>query len=767
VTASRPKGWSNALSLPAFQDPRLDDVARLVYWISVVLPVAAAVFALMVLAFARERIAGMVFVVLIIWAVSAAAIALLRSKRPVPAARLVVVGVWLISTAFMLLTGGVSSPAVVGPLFSVALAGILLGERACIAMAAVVSATAFGAAWAQQAFGLGFATPLATPWLRAGFVGAYAAAVGVLQVVTFRNLSAAVDIARQANEGLAAAGKVYDTTSEGIVVTDADGLIVDANDAYARMHGYELGELIGKNPRLMKSGKHDPAFYSEMWGSLVKEGRWQGEVWNRRSDGGLLPTWLSLSAVKDEAGLTTNYVGVVSDITAIKRGEEDLQWLATHDPLTGLPNRALIEDRLNTVLALSRRQDSNAAVFFFDLDHFKNVNDTLGHPAGDRLLIEIANRCRSVVRESDTIGRSGGDEFSVVVPDLSDVEYVAELAQRLLAVVREPVALGEQATFVTASIGVAVYPEDGSDAAELNQHADVAMYRAKALGGDRFELFSAELQRELHQRVEIEAGLRMALNEDRLFLVYQPQVELSTGRIVGMEALVRWRDVDGSVIMPDRFIPVAESSGLIVDVGAAVLRQACVDLRLLSDEGHDHLTMAMNISAREWMEQDVAAIVVGAISGAGLRPAAFEIEITESSIVTRTDVVAAKVRSLQEQGVCVSIDDFGTGYASMAYVMDFHPSKLKIDRSFVWALPHDPSARAIVNATIALADGIGARVLAEGPETKEQVRYLRDRGCDLAQGFYFSGGIPLDELRQLLQEGPFSVPDAAEVGSPT
>jgi len=740
-----------------FQDERLTTVARLVYWFSAVILVSAAVLLLITIVASPADARNIALVSLGCGVLVAAAMLFVRSGHPVGAARIVVTGIWFLSTAFVVASGGLESPAVIGPLFSIALAGILLGLRECITFAVLVGGTAFGMAWAEST-GLIAAAEVTNHWITAGLFSVYGGAIAALQILTVKSLRKAIDGARNASDGLALARKVYDTTSEGIVVTTPDGSIIDVNDAYLRIHGYERADVIGQNTRMMRSGKHEPDYYRDMWGSLLSEGRWQGEVWNRRADGSLLPTWLSLSAVSDDKGITTDYVGVVSDITAIKRGEEDLQWLATHDPLTSLPNRALLEDRLTTILARSRRQKTKAAVFYFDLDHFKNVNDTLGHLAGDRLLVEIGKRCLSVVRESDTFGRSGGDEFAVIVSDFSDVEYLSLLAKRLLSVVSKPVVLGGQETYVTASIGIAVYPEDGADATELNQHADVAMYRAKTLGRNRYELFSEGMQAELQQRVEVEMGLREAVKDDRLFVVYQPQVDLTTGLIVGVEALVRWRDTDGSVIMPDEFIPVAETSGLILDVGAAVLRRACADMRTLHDEGHP-LTMAMNVSARELMDQDVATIVVAAINAAGLNPSAFEVEITESSIVTRTEIVAAKVRSLQDNDVAVSIDDFGTGYASMAYVMDFHPSKLKIDRSFVSAVPLDPSACAIVSATIALAKGIGAKVLAEGPETEEHVRYLRESGCDFAQGYYFSEPIPLEELRELLDRGPCPLPD--------
>jgi len=563
---------------------------------------------------------------------------------------------------------------------------------------------------------------------------------------------------RLSEDALAIAEKVYDTTREGIVITTPDGAIVYVNDAYARIHGSQKEDVIGQNPRILKSGRHGADFYRDMWDSLLSTGRWQGEIWDRRANGSLVVKWLSISAVQDATGNTTHYVGVFSDITAVKEGEDALKWLATHDSLTRLPNRTLLEDRLYAALARSRRDENSSAVVFLDLDGFKDVNGALGHTAGDQLLVEIAHRCAATVRESDTVGRSGGDEFMVIVSGFSDIEDLTELASRIRSAIIEPIILGGQEVCATASVGIAVYPGDGVDARELVQHAEVAMQRAEILGGDRAEFFSADLQVEVQHRVEIEAGLREALREDRLFVVYQPQVDLKTGLVIGAEALIRWRDVDGAVILPDDFIPIAESSDLILEVGAVALRDACADLRTLNDEGY-RLTMAINVSARELMGQDVAAIVIDVLDAAGVDPGDIEIEITESAIMARADVAAAKIATLRSHGVKVSIDDFGTGYASMTYVMDFRPSKLKIDRSFVTPLPEDSNACAIVDAAVALAKGIGATSLAEGPETEGHVRFLRDHGCDAGQGYYFSKPLPIAEFRALLAAGPMPMPD--------
>lgn len=565
-------------------------------------------------------------------------------------------------------------------------------------------------------------------------------------------------VSSQSDEARSIADKVYDTTLEGIVVTTPDGSIVYVNDAFVRIHGYGRDDLIGQNPRIMQSGRHSAEFYRNMWHSLLETGQWQGEIWDRRANDSLVVKWLSISAVDDAEGNLTHYVGVVSDITAVKEGENALRWLATHDSLTGLPNRALLEDRLTTAIARGRREENSTAVISLDLDGFRDVNSALGNAAGDRLLIEVAGKCAAIVRESDSIGRSGGDEFMIIVSGFSDVEDLHLLAQRIRSAIVEPILLDGQEVCVTASLGIAVFPGDGIDADELAMHAGIAMRRAETLGRDRVEFFRAELQDDTQHRVQTEARLREALREDRLFVVYQPQVDLNTGRIVGVEALLRWRDIDGTVIQPGEFIPVAESSDLIFEIGAVAWRDACAGLGVLNDDGYQ-LTMAINVSARELMDQDVATLAIEHFKMTGVNPGDIEIEITESSIIARSDVAAAKIRALRSHGVKVSIDDFGTGYASMTYVMDYHPSKLKIDRSFVTPLPDDPDARAIVDAAIALAKGIGAQSLAEGPETEQHVRFLREHGCDLGQGYYFSKPIPLAELRDLLDAGPFTIPD--------
>ena len=747
-----------------FHEAHLDDLARRVYMMAAIIASGVAITVVSLIVFVPESAGPQIVGGACAIASSLAAVIVVRSGRAIGGARVLAGGLWLTGTVLVLVSGGVTASAAAVMLAIIVAAGVVLDWRDTVVVSALAIVTIFGAAWLGAAGLISQAPAESSLWYRAGVLAAFASVVAPLLIWSTRNQRESVRVAREATEALSMAGRVYETTSEGIVVTTPDGTIVDVNEGYLSIHGVERADVIGQNPRIHHSGKHDAAFFSAMWATLLGTGHWQGEIWDRRSDGSLIAKWLSISSVSNDEGETTHYVGVFSDITVLKEGEAALEWLATHDPLTELPNRALLADRMTTALARSRRLQTTTAVLHFDLDHFKDVNDTLGHAAGDSVLVTVAERCLKAVRESDTLGRSGGDEFTVIASDYAGPEDLITLAHRLLSAIEQPVTLGEHDAYVTASIGIAVFPEDGTDPGTLAARADIAMYRAKALGKNRFEFCSGGLRDEVLHRAQVATDLRQALKDDRLFLVYQPQVNLATGEIVGVEALVRWRAADGSVIMPAEFIPIAESCSLILKVGDAVLTHAIADLKVLFGAGRG-LTMAINVSARQWMEQDVAAAVIEAIGAAGLAPDHFEVEVTESGITTRADVAAAKVRSLQEAGVGVSLDDFGMGYASMSYVMDFHPSKLKIDRSFVSGLPEAPSSIAIVNATIALAKGVGAKTLAEGPETEEQVRFLRGSGCDYAQGSYFSQGVPLDRLLELLKDGPFPLPDSAPTDS--
>lgn len=569
-------------------------------------------------------------------------------------------------------------------------------------------------------------------------------------------VSAIVAEQNKFRDSLRLAAKVFEASNEGIIITLTDGTIVDVNDAFTRIHGLTAGEVKGANPRIVKSDRHKPEFYADMWSSLLKTGQWKGEVWDRRADGSIFPKLLSIAAVKEEHGRTTHYVGVFSDITEIKEAEYKLVELATHDPLTGLANRALLNEELTRTVARARRNGTQVAVIFADIDHFKPVNDAFGHIQGDELLSQIARRLTSLVREGDMVGRQGGDEFVIVVPDLEDTLDLEGLTNRLLETMRQPFQLGDDQVTVSISMGIAVFPSDGDNVETLVKHADVALYRAKDLGRDRSQFFSGELQEEFHRLVQLENGLRNAIEMEQLFVVYQPQVDLLTGSIEVVEALVRWRMPDGAVRMPDEFIPIAEKSGLIIPLGEQVLRRACKDVAGLRAEGFD-LKVAVNFSARQFRELDIAQLLRAVLSESGLPPEALEVEVTETTLMSSSEEAMHKIAAIRGQGVRISLDDFGTGYSSLKYVRVFRPDRIKIDRFFTQGVPDDPGARAVVLAAMALAKNLGTEVVAEGVETVEQLQFLRANDFLHVQGFLFSKPMALDELKRLLYAGPYEL----------
>jgi diguanylate cyclase (GGDEF)-like protein len=442
-------------------------------------------------------------------------------------------------------------------------------------------------------------------------------------------------------------------------------------------------------------------------------------------------------------------------MTAMKEGEDRLRRLATHDPLTGLPNRTLIDDRLESALRHARRDSTAVGLMYIDIDHFKNVNDARGHTEGDKLLVEFGRRVASVLREGDTLGRRGGDEFTLITPDLADTTALEGLALRVLEAIEEPYLLDSGDAHVTASVGTAVFPTDAESAEQLMRCADIAMYRAKDLGRSRVQFFSAELQEEVQRAGRIERDLRQALDDEQFVLNYQPQVELTSGRIVAIEALVRMRAEDGTLVPPEQFIPVAEVTGLIVPLGEWVLRKACADLAELRKAGHE-LTVAINVSPRQLEEKDIVAVVLDVLRRSGLEPHHLEIEVTET-VLLRAQAIA-RIDELRDAGLVISLDDFGTGYSSLAHVPLLRAAKLKIDRRFVSGVTTDPVSRAVVLTTIALAKSTGAKVVAEGPETEAEVQFLRDSGCDYAQGYFLSRALNLDALVVLLEAGAFALP---------
>ena len=552
---------------------------------------------------------------------------------------------------------------------------------------------------------------------------------------------------------------VVEIAAEGIIVHDASGRIVSANSSAMRILRKERGEFIGKTPvdlqfdAIREDGTPFPVEDRPVMVTL-RTGKAQANVvmGHRRPDGSI--TWLSMNVLplSGPGGRTPGGIVVsVTDITERRGYEEKLTYLAQNDTLTGLPNRALLHDRLGQALTRAARRGTLVGVMLLDLDRFKEINDTLGHSAGDTVLKEIAKRVKRALRDSDTVARLGGDEFCVVLENCGDRDKVAITAAKLGQVFNQPLTAEGQEIFSAASIGLAVYPDDGSTIEDLIKHADIAMYDAKREGGNGYRFYSTKLHSEPAGQISLDTALRRALERNELEVRYQPQIEISSGRPVGVEALLHWRHPDLGVLPPSRFIHVAEETGLIVPIGEWVLKTACAEVKAWQQAGLPQLSVAVNLSARQFRDAQLAAKVAGTLAITGLSPRFLDLEITESVIMRETGHTLNVLARLTDLGVRVSIDDFGTGYSSLAYLKRFPVHKLKIDRAFVRDIPDDRDDAAIVQAIITLAKTMELGVLAEGVETAEQLAFLADRKCDQYQGFHFSPALPPKELLELLR----------------
>ncbi len=545
----------------------------------------------------------------------------------------------------------------------------------------------------------------------------------------------------------------FQSTRDGVIIADTRGRIVEVNRAFSEITGYSVDDVRGRTPRILQSGRHDARFYGLMWRALRESGAWQGEIWNRRRCGEIYPEWLTISSVRDESGELTHYVGVFTDISRLKQSEAQLERLAHYDPLTDLPNRRLLQLRLEHAIERGRRHGKRVAVLYIDLDGFKTVNDSLGHPAGDELLLAVARRLRSRMREEDTLGRLGGDEFLVVLESLNEAGEAAVVARDLLRAVAEPLRLsGGQEALVTASAGISIHPDNGNGSAvELLRDADAAMYRAKSAGRNCFRFYTSDLHAQAVERLEIEAALGRALERGEFRLHYQPQVDARTGRIVGAEALLRWQRQDVGMVPPGRFIAAAERSGQILAIGHWVIDTACRQMREWLDAGLDLPRVSINISARQFTTGGLDLQLHQALLRHRVAPELLEIELTESMLVEHPADTEAMLQRLKVIGVKVALDDFGTGYSSLGYLHRFPIDTLKIDQSFVRGIDGDGAT--IVDAIIGLAHRMHLRVIAEGVETMQQQAYLLHHGCDELQGFRFARPMPPEELAALLREG--------------
>ncbi|QEY31222.1 EAL domain-containing protein [Synechococcus sp. RSCCF101] len=543
---------------------------------------------------------------------------------------------------------------------------------------------------------------------------------------------------KQSHERLRRASTVFNRTSEGILITSPDGEIREVNDSFLQITGYKREEIIGQNPRVLKSGRHSTSFYQDLWRSVREHGSWSGEIWNRRKDGTVYPQLLSINAVTDDKGMTEEYIGICADVSNVKRDKEMLEFLAHHDPLTGLPNRLLFDSRLSLSMQLAARNQTQLAVAFLDLDHFKNINDTLGHAAGDELLLQISKRLGSSVRSSDCVARISGDEFVILLTETKGPENVSQIIQMIRGIFEKPFVLPGLETHVTASIGVALYPDDGNTSSELLANADAAMYHAKENGRNNYLFYSPAFTERAYEHLFLESAIRDAIAERQFFLAYQPQVSLSSGKTTGLEALLRWRHPKKGIITPTRFIPVAEQTGLIRPLGVLVLKMACTQAKAWIDAGVPIGRIAVNVAAQQFHHHDFVSDVREALNESGLQPDRLELELTERFVMHLDETSVAQLKALRALGIMISIDDFGTGYSSLIYLKTLPVDKIKVDQSFVRDIPEDRDDVAIADAVIALGSALDLLVIAEGVETTEQLAHLKGRSCAQGQGYFFS-----------------------------
>lgn len=551
---------------------------------------------------------------------------------------------------------------------------------------------------------------------------------------------------RRIGEALRLAASVFHNSAEGVMITDANGLILSVNPAFTKITGYSEADALGETPRLLKSDRHQEAFYAAMWATLTATGVWQGEVWNRRKDGESFLEWLTINSVDDGTHPPNRYVAVFHDITELRLKDEHIRHLAFHDPLTSLPNRALVQDRLQQAIERARRDSTRLAVLFIDLDRFKLVNDSLGHDIGDLMLIEVSRRLNDCLRKSDTIARLGGDEFLVLVTDFANPGEIVEVTEKIIRKVGEPMTLNSHEVRIGASVGIALFPDDGWDTTSLMKGADTAMYRAKEASRNTYRFHDAGMDSAANQRIVLETALHNALERREFQLFYQPKIDLGSCRLTGAEALIRWNHRERGMVPPNLFIPLAEESGLIVQIGDWVLEEACRQMAEWRRQISLEVKVAVNVCTRQLLGAGIADRISDLLGRYRLDASQLEIELTESSVMSAPESAVSQLEAIRGMGVTIAIDDFGTGYSSLAYLKNLPVNTIKIDRSFVQQVDSDGNNAAIVQAIIALSRALKLTNVAEGVETAAEEELLRSAGCHGAQGFRYAKPLPAGQF---------------------
>ncbi|MDE2585992.1 MAG: EAL domain-containing protein, partial [Betaproteobacteria bacterium] len=552
-------------------------------------------------------------------------------------------------------------------------------------------------------------------------------------------------------------GKVFDHSVEAIIIADPEVRILEVNQAFTKITGYSREEALGQHPRLLKSGRHDQAFYAAMWEKIRRTGSWEGEIWNRRKSGDIYPALLSVVAVKDRKGDISHYIAMTVDLTQYKEAEALLEQLRTFDPLTGLPNREAWHSAVDQAVVSARRTNGHFALLEIGLDRFKVINESLGLAAGDKVLLAAADILKHLLRRYDVAARSGGDRFSLLLPDMGDARDIGAFCERLLAAFATAIEVDGQPLHLSVSIGAVLYPADGDNTGTLLQNAESALYRAKEDGRACYKFYSAEMNAATSRLLVLEQMLRQALERDEFSVVYQPQVDAGSKRLVGVEALLRWRNPELGMISPVQFIPIAEATGLILPIGAWVLAQACRQARLWREQFGVDVPVAVNLSARQFRHEGLMQTVEQVLVENDLPAHLLELEITEGLLLHDPQGAAAILERLRQRGITVALDDFGTGYSSLAYLKTLPLDRLKLDRAFVKDLPDNASDRAIACAIIALGHNLDLQILAEGVETGAQGEFLEQAGCHVFQGYLYGRPMAPAELEEAVRQGSLDI----------